>query len=180
MKMVAWVLLMLFTSVSYAEPNFYLSPQIGVGRVHVKAGKTLYGESYTSGGFAASPRMGVRLSNDFVFEVASQVNAVISFGDSYDVSQTQILFGKSLKVSNRSRLINKIGLSKWELRGYESPFLNPGPEDRSRLTGVAPVYVLEWERNVNRFFAFGINSSFLLADFGSAMSGCFLLKLKIP
>lgn len=180
LKTVVLTVLLLLSTNNYAE-TVYLSPQVGLGRTKVDGQYTFDGSNDTSGRIENSATIGLRLLSNVVIEATYVAGSGLSFfgaTDSFDLRQSQLLLGYAFPVGNRSYITPKVGVAHWKLEGKEGAFLNPGPERSSSLTGSDTVYAFEWERTVTRFFSLGINSNYISAEFGNAISIRFMSKFN--
>lgn len=181
-------LLCAFIASPFAAANdFYLG--FGLGGGDVEASPAEFSDSpdvidETAGDNVAASEVfaGLQFESGLLLEIARDDYDTLSipfgtlFTGSVDYSATRLSVGIAPEPSGRFGFVGKLGLSFWDLELTESPFLNPGSEDRSSRNGEALYLQIGGEFHVTPRFRIGTSFDFTDTDAGNAQALKFNLR----
>ncbi len=104
---------------------------IGTSELSVNKAYTISGENYSTDSFSVGIEFAYRWPENYLIETSFTTTIdtdIFGISDNYQLYQWNTLVGYSFPITERIRLIPKVGFSRWELDTREGALFNPGPE----------------------------------------------------
>ncbi len=104
---------------------------IGTSELSINKAYTISGENYSTDSFSVGVEFAYRWPENYLIETSFTTTVdtdIFGISDNYQLYQWNTLVGYSFPITERIRLIPKIGFSRWELDTREGALFNPGPE----------------------------------------------------
>ena len=141
---------------------------LGATDVTISEQFTFSNERESNVAVSAGLELAYRWPEGFHLETSYIFSNDLDFGivDSYDLSQFNILFGYSFKLSESVTFTPKVGFSSWDLHTREGALFNPGPEDRFEYDGTDFTYELDLEIPIGYDLTFNLGYENTDFDFG--------------
>ena len=172
LRVIFLILSVVWSSLSLAqERNFFVSPHIGVGEINIDGFHSIDGNNDSVNTFVMGVSGGYKFKSKFLIEAdftVSTDDALFGTFDSYSVSELRILLGYSFELSDRFRIIPKIGFSDWTFESKEGVFLNPGAEKKKEFDGNEAVLAVDFEVPISDLIQLYLSYTQSNFEFGKA------------
>ncbi|HEY0941655.1 MAG TPA: hypothetical protein VGE08_16250 [Steroidobacter sp.] len=99
--------------------------------------------------------------------------------DSYSLDQRFVAVGYQFELGNGWRFVPMVGRTRWRLESEEGLLLNPGPEQRSVVTGYDYYWEASVSRRISRAVALGISYRQGDYQFGDSSATAFMVTIGL-
>jgi hypothetical protein len=121
---------------------------LGSSELSIDKEYTISQDRYSRDTITIGIELGYRWPENYLIETSFTTTVdfdVFGISDNYELYQWNTLVGYSIPISDRVRLIPKIGISRWELDATEGALFNPGPELELEFNDIDLTYQLAIE-----------------------------------
>ncbi|MCW8997276.1 MAG: outer membrane beta-barrel protein [Kangiellaceae bacterium] len=141
---------------------------LGATDVSISDRYTFSNEKESSVSLSAGWELGYHWPKGYHLETSYIVSNDLDLGitDSYDLTQFNVLFGYSYKITDSITFTPKIGFSSWDLDTREGALFNPGPEETFEYDGMDLTYELNLEVPIGYDLTFNLAYENTNFDFG--------------
>lgn len=173
---------LLFHHAIYAV-EFYAAPEIGVGNTNINSVYSLSGFKESNDNFGYGVSFGFEFDTNFLLDVSyyrSETDNTILFFellDKYEFVQKRISIGYAFDITQKFRVIPKLGYGQWSLSGKEGLF-SFSTVQSTKVDGNKLMPQIDFEIPIREWFSINSSYSNTSFDFGNVQSFTAGVKFK--